>query len=241
MAIKKAKIFTITSVKGGTGKTTIAINLAGLLSLRKIKTIIVDLDLNFGVVAPTLNVQAENDIYDLVNDITNNKFDQIDNYVSKYNEYIDILPAPKDLRSAYKIDPKYISTILNKLGYKYDVILIDTNHIIDGVNLVTYDASDQIIYIMTSDLMDIRNMKNMVTIYEDMKNNNYKIVLNDAISHENSPKRIENILEHPINYIIPKSSYIKNIEEYVMKGKIATLEEKKKEFKLNKLLDDLLK
>ena len=53
----KAKTITITSVKGGTGKTTTVLNIAGLLSARKLRTIIVDLDLHSGVIAPSLNVQ----------------------------------------------------------------------------------------------------------------------------------------------------------------------------------------
>ena len=44
----KAKTITITSVKGGTGKTTTVLNIAGLLSTRKLRTIIVDLDLHSG-------------------------------------------------------------------------------------------------------------------------------------------------------------------------------------------------
>ena len=53
MAIKKAKIITIASVKGGTGKTTIALNLAGTYSLLNKKTLILDFDLYSGVFAKT--------------------------------------------------------------------------------------------------------------------------------------------------------------------------------------------
>ena len=39
MSIKKAKVITITSVKGGTGKSTFTLCLAGALSKIKTKTI----------------------------------------------------------------------------------------------------------------------------------------------------------------------------------------------------------
>ena len=52
MAINKAKVLTITSVRGGTGKTTTALNLAGLLSLKKEKTLLIDLDLYESAIGP---------------------------------------------------------------------------------------------------------------------------------------------------------------------------------------------
>ena len=117
----KAKTITITSVKGGTGKTTTVLNIAGLLSTRKLRTIIVDLDLHSGVIAPSLNVQVENDFYDLTSDIANNRFNQIEDYITKYNDYIDLLAAPKDPRMAYKIDPKYIN-----VGVSYTHLTLPT-------------------------------------------------------------------------------------------------------------------
>ena len=72
------------------------------MSARKLRTIIVDLDLHSGVIAPSLNVQVENDFYDLASDIANNRFNQIEDYITKYNDHIDLLAAPKDPRMAYK-------------------------------------------------------------------------------------------------------------------------------------------
>ena len=48
MALNNAKVITVTSVKGGTGKSTTVLNLAGVLSEIGKKTIIVDLDLYSG-------------------------------------------------------------------------------------------------------------------------------------------------------------------------------------------------
>ena len=225
MAVKKAKIFTITSVKGGTGKTTTALNLAGILSKKK-KVLLIDLDLYGSAIAAALNIDDTNNIYRLTTDISNNVFDYIENYVTSYHNYFDVLSAPKDPRMASKINSKYLNIILTRASTKYDVILIDTNHVIDEINLTAMDLSDKIIYVITSDPIELKNMKTMMSIFKDMEKNNSIIILNKSI---NRLKRyvtdydISNIIKKNIDYIIPSSFYIKNIDKYTLDGQILTL------------------
>ena len=65
MALNNAKVITVTSVKGGTGKSTTVLNLAGILSDMGKKTIIVDLDLYSGVISASLNLDSGSDLYTL--------------------------------------------------------------------------------------------------------------------------------------------------------------------------------
>jgi pilus assembly protein CpaE len=243
MAIKQAKIITITSVKGGTGKTTTTLNLAGTLEKKKLKTVIVDMDLHAGVVAASLNLKFDQDIYSLANDFMNHKYKQIEDYVQKYSDYIDVLPAPKDPRNVGKISSKYITIILDRLKFKYDVILVDTNHIVDNFNLMSFDKSDEVIYVLTSDLMCLKNMKTMLSIYKDMNLNNYKLILNDSLNKELTPYEIKSILGTNVDYIIPKSFYIKNMQKYIMDGEIPVLKSYSKSIGalvFNKIIDDIL-
>ena len=180
MALNKAKIITVTSVKGGTGKTTTVLNIAGILTKMQKKTIVIDLDLYGGSISASLNLKTDNDIYTLNEDMMNNRFKNIKDYTKNYNEYIEILAAPIDPRSVSKISSTFIDTLLSRLSTQYDVILIDTNHISDKTNLIAFDHSDTILYVITNDLMDVKNMKTMISIYKDMKVSNYKIILNLA-------------------------------------------------------------
>ena len=225
MAIKRGKVVSVTSVKGGTGKTTTVLNLAGILSKRKVKTLVIDGDLYNGGIAISLDVPFEKDLYLLINDMATSHFDSLDSYIKPYNDYIDILPAPKDPREASKIESKYLYVLLAKARMKYDVILIDLNHVMDSNNLTFLDESDLIYYVMTNDLVDIKGMKTMISIYSDMDISNYRIILNDAkdkLKQTLSRTDVKNVIKNDINYIIPKSFYLSDINNYAVKGNIVT-------------------
>ena len=224
-----AKIITIFSCKGGVGKTTTLINLAGIYSLMDKKVLLMDLDLNSGGIATSLNVDVNKTIYNVVDDMGNNRFDGIENYVSKYNDKIDVLAAPKDPRDALKVDSKYIDLIIMSAMYKYDVILIDTSHNISPISLSALDKSDNTLFMVTNDLVDLKNARSMVAIFKDTEKENYKVVFNsskDTGKDYFSLFDVKNIIKHNIDYTIDRSFYIKDIDKYVIDGKILTLDKK---------------
>ncbi len=227
MAVRQAKIITVTSVKGGTGKTTTLLNLAGIYEKKKMKVLIVDLDVYSGGVGVSLNINVDHDLFQLMDDLNNNRFRNMEDYIVAYDEYIDVIPAPKDPRTSGKINSKYLQVIYSKVKLKYDVILVDTSHDLSQLNLVNLDYSDQILYVITNDPVDLKNMRTMVSIYRDMDKKNYFIILNEASDRQKnyfSEYDIKNILKDNIDYTIPVSFYIKNIDKYVLDGKILTLD-----------------
>lgn len=229
MALNKAKVYTIASVKGGTGKTTTVLNLAGIFSNLGKKVLVIDLDLYGSAIAASLNIDNEINLYNIVNDLNNNCFQMLENYIQHYCDKVDVIPAPNDPRLANKISSKYINIILSRASLKYDVILLDTNHYLDEINLVAYDYSDEILFVMTNDPIDLKSMKTMVSILKDMERDNYLVLLNNAKDKQRnyfSKYDIKNIIKDNIDYIIPETFYIKNIDKYVLEGKILTLDKK---------------
>lgn len=250
MKNNKGTIITITSTKGGVGKTITTLNLAGTYAKLGYKILIIDLDLYGGAVATYLNSNNDRTIFNIVEDLTNNRYEKMEDYIYKYNELIDIIAAPKDPRMANKIDSKYIPLILRNVVYKYDVILIDTSHILNEINIVTLDNSDKILYILTNDTFDLKNTKSFISIMKDVGYKNYYTILNESIITSKgyySMYDIRNIIKNNIDYTISKNMHIKNIDKYILDGEILILNKRlsftdKKEWeKLKNLAQTLIK
>ncbi len=226
MAMKQACVITVTSVKGGTGKTVNVLNMAGLYCGMDKKVLVIDLDLYTGGIACALNIDNDKDLFLLVNDMNNNKFDFLENYLIKYNENIDVLVAPRDPRDASKISAKYLNVIIAKAKLKYDVVLIDTNHTLDECNLLAFDNSDYILYMLSNNTLDIKNIKTMISIFKDMDMDNYRIILNNALIKNKdyfNEYDIKNIIKGKIDYVISDNFFERHIDKYILNGEIMTL------------------
>ena len=223
---KNGKIISISSVKGGVGKTTMAINLAGIYYSMGMKVLIIDADFFSGGVSLWLDLKNKKDIYTLITSIANNMYTNFSDYVTSYNGGIDVLASPRDPRSAMKIESKFIPVVFEFARKKYDVIIVDTNHIMNETNLMILDNSYMSLFMITNDLVDLKNMKSIVSIFKDTDKTNYLVCLNnsrDTGKDYISLFDMRNIIKCNINYTISNSFYIKNIDKYVMDGEILTL------------------
>lgn len=220
------KIISISSVKGGVGKTTLTLNLAGIYCELDKKVLIIDMDLYSGGIATSLKIKNTKDIFMLIDSMANNRFTELKNYVTSYNQNIDILSCPKDPREASKIESRYIPLIFDLAKKEYDVVLVDTSHILDEINLTVLDYSYMSLFVITNDLVDLKNMRSLLSIFKDTGKKNYLIVLNnsrDTGKDYLSLYDIRTTIKENIDYTISKNYYIKNIDKYVMDGEILTL------------------
>ena len=149
------KIITISSVKGGVGKTTMTLNLAGIYCELNKRVLIIDLDLYSGGIAASLNVKNKKDIYTMIDSMANNRFTELKKYVTTYNKNIDVLACPKDPRMGAKVSGRYIPVIFDLAKKEYDVVLVDTYHILDEINLTALDYSYMTLFIITNDIVDL--------------------------------------------------------------------------------------
>lgn len=220
------KVISVSSVKGGVGKTTTVLNLAGIYCELDKKVLIIDMDLYSGGVAVSLNVKNNKDIFMMIDSMASNRFTELRNYVTTYNKNIDVLSCPKDPREASKIESRFIPIIFDLARKDYDIVLVDTSHILDEINLTVLDYSYMSLFIVTNDFVDLKNMKSLLSIFKDTDKKNYLILLNnsrDTGKDYISLYDIRTAIKGNIDYTISRNYYIKNIDKYIMEGEILTL------------------
>lgn len=236
----RGKIVCFYGGKGGVGKTTTLLSLAGTLSKLNKKVLIVDLDLTNGAIAISLNREANKTIFNFVEDYINNKYNDLDKYITKYDENISFVASPKDPRYASRIDVKYIDILLEKSVYNYDVVLIDTPSILNEISVYSLDKSDVVYLLTTNDCVSLKNIKNLVNLFIENNLDKYKIILNNSFIPNKdyfSNYDIKNIIGHNVDYVISSSFHVNNLDELVVNGEIITYKYSKfKDEKIFKLI-----
>ncbi len=227
---KRGKIIAVTSCKGGVGKTITTLNLAGIYALMNKKVLIIDLDIYNGSIATFVNSTLDKTVFNFFEDYTHNRYESINDYIYEYKENIHIIGSPKDPRMANKIDFKYIPILLDSIVYKYDVILLDTTHILNNINIITLDSCDVILYVFTNDSFDLTNTRTFMNILKDASYTSIYTLLNLSFFSKNyySLYDIRNIISCNIDFTLSKNFYIKNIDKYIVDSVIPSMDKQNK-------------
>ena len=157
---QSGRVVTVFSPKGGTGKTVVAVNLAAALAKREGKrTLLLDLDLQFGDAAIALGIEPEKTIYDLV--VAPGELDpeKLAGYVTKHPCGLDLLPAPLRPEDAELVVEGKVTSLLEVVRAAYDVIVVDTSPFFHGPMLATLDRSDELLVICGLDVPTLKNVR----------------------------------------------------------------------------------
>jgi pilus assembly protein CpaE len=179
-------VFTVSSATGGCGKTFYATNLAYYLHQYTGKrTVIIDLDLQFGEVSTALRLRPRFTISDILSREDIDDVDlaaHIDEYVVTHDSGVMVLPAPKDPSDADRIHPVDVQRVIEAARAKFDYVIVDTPAALTEIVLAAFDLSNQLYVMATLDLPSVRHMGVFLNTLEKLKisSDNIKLILNKA-------------------------------------------------------------
>lgn len=205
---RNASIITVTSGKGGVGKTHISANIGVLFAKTGRKVCVLDADHGLANINLILGLPPVNQPRDLFEP----NFDPLSCMIE--SEYgIDVLPSASGTsQNHYSSNPSkvQISLLIKKLKPHYDVILIDTAAGIDEGVRNYLSLSDHTLLIINSEPTSLTDAFGLVRRMKDVQPN-YNILINrvsDAASATSIYKRFAGAVRKYIGAKVSATGYI---------------------------------
>jgi pilus assembly protein CpaE len=209
--VQAGRVITVFSPKGGTGKTVTASNLAAALAKQGRKTLLLDLDLQFGDAAIVMGIEPEKTIYDLVVAPGELDIEKLAGYTTKHPCGLDILPAPLRPEDAELVTESKITRLLEVARECYDAIIVDTSPFFHGPMLATLDRTDELLVLCGLDVPTLKNVRLAMQTLEllSFPSSRIRYVLNRANTKVGLSKReVEGALKVSVQVEVPSDRMV---------------------------------
>ncbi len=213
------KLISITSGKGGVGKTTLTCNLAVALAEQNQKVLIIDGDLGMANVDIFFGVRPKHTIEDLMSGVS------INECITPALKHIDVLAGGSGLYSLTQMNAFQRREMMNQvseLKFKYDYALIDTAPGLHDYVLHLNSVADQCIIMLTQDPSSFADAYALIKVlHQKYKTQNFKVVCNLIEDHQGESlfvrfsEVVEKFLPVRLSYLgsLPLDIQLKKIQQ----------------------------
>ena len=204
----EGKAITVSSLRGGVGTSTIAVNLAiALARMWQSQVPLIDLALTNGHCALMLDIKPKNTIVQLAEKQTDEiDIDLLDELLLKHDSGVMFLPAPISPVEAELVNAETINQIIPYLRVEYPFTVIDAGSTLQETTLTAFDHSSAIILVLSGDLASLKATSDMFNLLKQLEYDSSKIfpVLNHTFrTGALPPKDIETALNRELALVIP--------------------------------------
>lgn len=207
------KVITVFSTKGGVGKSTISVNLAVALALKKGRNRVVlwDLDLHNGIVNVATNIVPRRPITDLINEIQYLDSEMLESYLETHSSGLQVMCSPFTPEFADYVSGDHVRQILNVLRESKDYVVIDTSSFFHDPVMSAMEESNWILLVGSLDLACVKNLKASLMVMDSLQYSRSKIKL--VINRGNMdfgvlPRDVEVTLRLPIFFSVPSEGKV---------------------------------
>jgi pilus assembly protein CpaE len=205
-AASQGKVIAVYSPKGGSGCTTIAINLAVALASKGHKTALIDASLQFGDVAVTLNMRPSTSIIDLIDRVKELDADLVTSVMIEHSSGLRVLLAPPRPEMAELVTAEHMDALLKNISQQFQYIIVDTQSALNDVTLDVLDVADRIVLVTQQSLSSLTNTRRFFDLIDELNYDSSKsmLVVNRSLDKLGiSVKDVGDALKKPVLAVIP--------------------------------------
>ena len=157
------RMLAVFSPRGGTGCSTVALNLAlSLLEETGQRVLLVEGKLFFGHLDVMMNLHSPNNIADLVPHAAALDEGLIREVITEHVSGLHVLLAPTNIQIAQGIRPDDLYNIVVAIQRHYDVVVVDAGSSLNENSVTFLDAADRLLLVTTPDLASLHDTSRFV-------------------------------------------------------------------------------
>lgn len=206
-AKSRGKIYSVTAAKGGAGATSVAINIATVLSSSKeARVAVLDLNSPVGDAASYLNLKPQFSLSDALAAAPRLDSVLLETFMSKAGN-LSILPGPRQVKSG-AMQPPSLAKLFRVVAGTYTHVFVDLPSSADQEILqVAGDASEAVLVVMTPELPAVWRTHRLMSLLASAGcGDRLRLILNrDNSKDEITEKEITRALNHPIFFRLPNN------------------------------------
>ncbi|MDB2105260.1 MinD/ParA family protein [Clostridium paraputrificum] len=207
---KKAKIITITSGKGGVGKSNFVVNMGITLHKKGKKVLIFDADIGMGNDDVLMGVLPRYNVFDLL------EGKDINEVVVEGPYGINLLPGGSGINYIENLEEKERLAFIEKLTSldEYDYIFIDTGAGINKNVLAFIACSEETIVITTPEPTSLTDAYSLIKATDHFKlTNTANVIVNRAFSIKDGEETYNKLKRAVDKFLTIKINYLGSISE----------------------------
>ena len=201
------RVITVTSPKGGSGKTVVATNLAIYLANHAPgEVVLVDLDLQFGDVASALSLTPTYTMY-TATQASGSEASLLKAFLTPHSSQLLVLCAPDDPTEADDVKSSDAVEIVVQLSKLFRWVIVDTGAGLDDITLSVAEISTDLIFVSSTDVPSVRGIRKEVAIMNQLGVRAARhLLLNRSDAKVGlTPKDIAESIGLPISTEVPSS------------------------------------
>jgi pilus assembly protein CpaE len=173
-----ARMIALHSLRGGTGCSTLSVNLGISLASLWSKTILLDLTMTAGQVALMLNMNLRHTWADIARfDLGEFDMETLNSVVSMHESGLAFIAAPTFPTEGESLQGETLLSALGLLKRHYDYIVADLPHDFSDVAIQALDLADMIFMVATPDMASVRAVAAAMDTYSKLGYSKEKIKL----------------------------------------------------------------